>query len=59
MNDTQFIIFTVLSVMFVLFALFKKDRKQKIGNPSIKISNPRGILLDNLLKQKKGQKLTS
>ena len=59
MNDTQFIIFTILSVMFVLFVFLKKNRKQKIVKPSIKISNPRGILLDNLLKQKKDQKLTS
>ena len=59
MNDTQFIIFTVLSVLIVLFVFFKKNRKQKIVKPSIKISNPRGILLDNLLKQKKDQKLTS
>ena len=58
MNDLQFIIFILLSTTFVLFVFLNKKEKKKIGKSSIKISNPRGILLDNLLKQKKHQKLT-
>ena len=58
MNDAQFIIFIFLSTTFVLFVFLKKRGGKKIGKSSIKISNPRGILLDNLLKQKKDQKLT-
>ena len=56
----QFTICILLSVQCSFCLLFlKKRRKQKICKPSIKLTNPRGILLDNLLKQKKGQKLTS
>ena len=55
----QFTIYILLFTVFVLYVVLKKGRKERKSKPSIKLTNPRGILLDNLLKQKKGQKLTS
>lgn len=58
MNDFNLLIcFIVITV--TLLILFRKKEKKTLGKSLIKSTNPNGILLDNLLKQKRGQELTS
>jgi MtfA peptidase len=58
MNEFNSLICIVVIATLILI-LFRKKEKKTLGKPLIKPTNPNGILLDNLLKQKKGQELTS
>ena len=55
MNEIELIICITITAL-VAFFVFKK--KKNLVETSVKLTNPNGVLLDNLLKQKKNQKLT-
>ena len=57
MNEIELIICITITVLVAFFVLKKKEKKNFDGS-SVKLTNPNGVLLDNLLKQKKDQKLT-
>ena len=58
MNEFILLICIIVTTLIALI-FFRKKEKKILGKSPIKLTNPYGILLDNLLKQKKGQKLTS
>ena len=55
MDEVELII-CITTMAVVSFLILKK--KKNLGESSVKLTNPNGVLLDNLLKQKKNQKLT-
>ena len=55
MDELELII-CIIIIAVVSFLILKK--KKTLGESSVKLTNPNGVLLDNLLKQKKNQKLT-
>ena len=55
MNEIELVI-SISIMALVAFFVFKK--KKNLVGTSVKLTNPNGVLLDNLLKQKKNQKLT-
>ena len=58
MNEFDLLICII--VIAVIALIFFREKEQKILGSSLnKPSNPNGVLLDNSLKQKKGQELTS
>ena len=57
MNEIELIICITITALVAFFVLKKKEKKNFDGS-SVKLTNPNGVLLDNLLKQKKDQKLT-
>lgn len=58
MNEFYLLICIIIITLIALI-FFKKKEKKTLGKSPIKATNPYGILLDNLLKQKKGKELTS
>ena len=57
MNEIELIICITITALVAFFVLKKKEKKNFDGS-SVKLTNPNCVLLDNLLKQKKDQKLT-
>jgi len=57
MNEIELIICITITALVAFFVLKKKEKKN-FDRSSVKLTNPNGVLLDNLLKQKKDQKLT-
>jgi len=58
MNEFYLLICIIIITLIALI-FFRKKEKKTLGKSPIKATNPYGILLDNLLKQKKGKELTS
>lgn len=58
MNEFHLLICIIIIILIALI-FFRKKEKKTLGKSPIKATNPYGILLDNLLKQKKGKELTS
>jgi len=58
MNEFHLLICIIIITLIALI-FFRKKEKKTLGKSPIKATNPYGILLDNLLKQKKGKELTS
>jgi len=57
MNEIELFICIIITALIAFFFLKKKEKKSS-GESSVKLTNPKGVLLDNLLKQNKGQRLT-
>lgn len=57
MNEIELFICIIITAL-IAFSFLKKKEKKSSGESSVKLTNPKGVLLDNLLKQNKGQRLT-
>ena len=55
MNEFHLLICIIIIILIALI-FFRKKEKKTLGKSPIKATNPYGILLDNLLKQKKRER---